>query len=333
MAVKSQHGNRLTGAESARLGNVLNTSSHIAVGTLVCTTTLAGVALAFHGDIDNAKQENHQSFKGGKSSRMRGKRDTFVRRLASFCSFPVLYSLQSPVAVSVNKTYEGSQEVSLRRRLYYFPIIHTPSDMGALGEAIRKAHVKKAGNQSWRRHLQLVDRLWTQIEECITVLSLPYSRLRLYQDGLPECGREHEIVRELAQAGSRNHRLLLELQHKGAILMGTEAPPLLREEYEQTSQDLMAAHGSGAANRHGRNQKAALRKSLLQQRDRHIALRINSTLQRGETGLLFLGALHSLTTFLNPDIHVIFPLGQGRTSASLLPSKRSSVSHDERHIR
>ena len=237
--------------------------------------------------------ESHHSFKGGKSSKVLGERYTFVRRPTPVCSCPVLYSLQSPIAVSVNKTHESSPEVSLRRRLYYFPIIHTPSDMGALGEAIRKVHVKKAGNQAWRQHLQLVDRLWTQIEECIANLPLPFSRLRLYQDGLPECGREHEIVRELAQAGSRNHRLLLDLQGKGAILMGTEAPHLLREEYKQTSQDIVAARGSPRARRHERDEKAALRESLLQQRDQHIATRINRTLQAGETGLLFqIGRAH-----------------------------------------
>ncbi len=35
------------------------------------------------------------------------------------------------------------------------------------------------------------------------------------------CGREAEIVRDLAEAGSRNHRLLVRLDQRGTILKGT----------------------------------------------------------------------------------------------------------------
>jgi DNA-binding response OmpR family regulator len=40
---------------------------------------------------------------------------------------------------------------------------------------------------------------------------------------LPVCGRDLEIVAELAKAGSRNHPLLLRLKGRGALLMGTES--------------------------------------------------------------------------------------------------------------
>ena len=39
-----------------------------------------------------------------------------------------------------------------------------------------------------------------------------------------------------------------------------------------------------------------------------MAQRINDTLKDGETGILFLGMLHSLERYLNPDIKVIYPL-------------------------
>ena len=44
--------------------------------------------------------------------------------------------------------------------------------------------------------------------------------------------------------------------------------------------------------------------SLLTQRDRHIAARINSTLLSGESGLLFLGMSHSVEPLLNDDIEI-----------------------------
>lgn len=46
------------------------------------------------------------------------------------------------------------------------------------------------------------------------------------------CGEEEKIGKDLANSGSRNHKLLVRLIEKGATLMGTEAPELLVEEYE-----------------------------------------------------------------------------------------------------
>ena len=49
-------------------------------------------------------------------------------------------------------------------------------------------------------------------------LDLDRERVRLYQDGLPVSGHESDIVRDLAQAGSPNHQLLLDLMAKGVQL-------------------------------------------------------------------------------------------------------------------
>jgi hypothetical protein len=48
--------------------------------------------------------------------------------------------------------------------------------------------------------------------------------------------------------------------------------------------------------------------TLLERRDRFIASRIDATLEPEETGILFIGALHSVALYLNPDIQVIYPL-------------------------
>lgn len=184
------------------------------------------------------------------------------------------------------------------RSLFYFPIVHTQADLGGLGDQVRRLKVRRLGTSGWERTVKEIDQWWTRIEEAIARLPLCYERVRVYQDGLPDCGREPEIVAELAEAGSRNHRLLRSLQQKGAALMGTESPELLLEEYQLTTAALAA----------GRARKA-VRDSVLERRDRYIAGRINSTLLREETGILFLGLLHTVAPLLAPDIRVVYPLG------------------------
>jgi len=194
------------------------------------------------------------------------------------------------------------------RTLIYFPIVHTQADMGALSESIQRLKVKRLGRKGWERNVILVDKLWAQIEQAIERLILPYERVRLYQDGLPVCGREVEIITELAKAGSRNHRLLLCLREKGATIMGTESSELLVEEY-QLVKEVFASAKPDLATR-GEARRKALKDSLLKRRDQYIARRINGTLLGGETGLIFLGMLHSVGPWLDQDIRVVYPTHQ-----------------------
>jgi hypothetical protein len=124
-------------------------------------------------------------------------------------------------------------------------------------------------------------------------LRLDYRRVRIYQDGLPVCGKEENIVRELAGAGSLNHQLLLELAGQGAVLMGTEDPQLLLREYQLQRRRL----GVPAAGAEAPAPSPGEAAELLNLRDGFIARRIEATLQDGETGLLFLGAAHRLGAF------------------------------------
>lgn len=195
--------------------------------------------------------------------------------------------------------------MSSLRTLIYVPIIHTPADMGALQGSVVQAALEKLGRTGLTRKMQRIEAIWTEIERIINGLSLSFDKVRLYQDGLPVCGREAEIVTELAQAGSRNHQLLLGLMAQGATLMGTESGELLVQEYQLSLQSLTSRppRAGGVMAR-----RRALGDSLLQQRDHFIAQRINETLLRGETGILFLGMLHAPASFLHQDINVIYPL-------------------------
>ena len=192
------------------------------------------------------------------------------------------------------------------RTLIYIPIIHTQADMGALAGAMRRLAIEKLGRREWEQSVKAVDQLWAVIRETIEKLDLPYPRVRLFQDGLPHCGREVQIVTDLANAGSPNHQVLLFLMGKGATLMGTESADLLLEEY-QLAQQVLNAQGLGEAERVQARQKS-LSQSLLGKRDRYIAERINETLGEGETGILFVGMLHSLEEHLARDIQVHYPL-------------------------
>jgi hypothetical protein len=194
----------------------------------------------------------------------------------------------------------------LARTLTHIPIIHTQADMGALNESISQLTLRKAGRAALKRKTNLIGRTWTKIEQAIEDLHPLYERVRLYQDGLPVCDRETEIVTELANTGSRNHQLLLRLMERGAILMGTESAELLQEEYELIKEILSGGDASEAAKIESRQK--ALSDSLLRRRDQYIANRINSTLRPAETGILFLGMLHTLTRLLDDDIRIIYPV-------------------------
>jgi hypothetical protein len=198
------------------------------------------------------------------------------------------------------------------RRLIRIPIIHSQADLGSMSEPIRRLHVRRAGRARWDEYVRAVERLWDNIGAEMAHLGLDYPRTRLYQDGLPVCGREEEIVRDLAQAGSKNHQILLDLVGKGCRLTGTESPELLLQEYNLTRTLLAGAH---AAPHRVPVRRPDPSQALLERRDRFMAERIAQTLEEGGTGLLFLGLLHAIEPHLPTDIGVS-PLGPVAASRS-----------------
>jgi len=194
------------------------------------------------------------------------------------------------------------------RQLIYFPIVHTEIDMGTLGDSIKKAALHKFGRSALEHKATAINKMWLDIEKAIEDLHLDYGNVRLFQDGLPVCGRELEIVKDLAGAGSRNHQILLNLIEKGAAIMGTEFAELLVEEYQLVKQAMTGSKTPGRVNL--QPCQKALSDSLLQKRDRFIARRINAALLAGETGILFLGMLHSVERWLDGEIRVIYPISR-----------------------
>lgn len=190
------------------------------------------------------------------------------------------------------------------RRLICIPVIHTEVDMGSVSEAVRRDYLARYGKAKWAEHLKLIGQLWDTIRKKILAMPLDYGRTRLYQDGLPLCGREEEIVRELAGLGSRNHLLLLELMERGGRIIGTEDPELLLQEHGNIKEMLGSSGGRDGKGRGAL--RATDSAALLAKRDEFIARRIADTLGEGETGVLFIGALHKVERILPRDIRVSY---------------------------
>jgi hypothetical protein len=187
------------------------------------------------------------------------------------------------------------------RRLIHVPIVHNAADLGSLSGAVRAHYVRVCGNAGWNQREQTIRALWTDIRTNLDALRLDAKKVRVYQDGLPICGFEPRIVRELAGAGSANHQLILELLDRGATLMGTEDPQLLLQEYELQKRVLGAKSPPRAA---ARDHHAKDMDRVLCARDAFIVRRIADTLEPGETGVLFLGALHRLDALGSTDIRL-----------------------------
>lgn len=177
--------------------------------------------------------------------------------------------------------------------LLYVPVVHSSAEMGSAASGYKAAFIARFGEQHWRDRCEEYSAIWRAIHEAVDRAieqnAVVLQDVKLYQDSLPVCGREAELVGQLAAEGSENHQLLTALIQRGAVLVGSESPELLLEEYR-----LLQAPG------HTEAQGAA----LLEQRDRFIARRIAETLGEHELGILFIGALHEVHRYLPPHIKV-----------------------------
>jgi hypothetical protein len=209
------------------------------------------------------------------------------------------------------------------KRVILIPVIHDLADLGSLADSVRAHYTQRLGPAAWEQRQRAVAKLWGDIRRGLDALRLDWPRARIYQDGLPICGKEEQITRELAGAGSLNHQLVLELMHKGATLVGTEDPQLLIREYQLQREQLAAAAGGAkpsaatgdpipaAPPGDSNPSPAPAAAELLSARDRFIAQRIAATLADDETGLLFLGAAHRIDGLLRAQGIEVAALGKG----------------------
>lgn len=189
------------------------------------------------------------------------------------------------------------------RRLIYIPVIHAELEMGSVAPWLKEQYKLKFGEEKWQEHLKLVKEIWQWIKTKIKGLKLTYEKVRIYQDGLPICGKELDIVQKLGERGSINYKIILELINRGAKLEGTESKELLLEEYNNikniTTTSIKREYKEG-------------NKKLLIRRDRYIANRINETLRRDETGILIIGSEHKVYKYLPKDIKIDYLIYKSR---------------------
>ncbi|MDO9097689.1 MAG: hypothetical protein Q7U60_06175, partial [Candidatus Methanoperedens sp.] len=128
------------------------------------------------------------------------------------------------------------------RKLILIRIVHTAADMGSMSEGLIKEGIAKIGREKWLENQRRIEKFWDEVKKEIDALNLDYSKVRVYQDGLP-CGGELglKIVKETADKGSKNYQIVGMLIEKGAAIEATESPELLRKEYEHIKAMVTAA--------------------------------------------------------------------------------------------
>lgn len=188
------------------------------------------------------------------------------------------------------------------RSLYFVPVIHDVSDMGSFSSAIETDSRALLGDNVWIQHKCTVSAFWDSIE-CFFD-SLNVGGFKIYQDGLPADGRIGlQIIKQGVKDGSRNYIIIENMMNMGAVLVKTEDLGLLEQEHSYIKQMTQARTQREIEISIRRCKEAQER--LLNQRDAYIARRIDDTLLKDETGVLFIGANHDIVTGLPVDIKII----------------------------
>ncbi len=174
-------------------------------------------------------------------------------------------------------------------------------DLGSEAAAIDSESASWCGEEKWARHKESVGRFWGSIADYLATIDA--SNLKIYQDGLPAEGAlGRKIIEEGSKRGSKNHQIILGLVARGAEIVKTEDPALLKEEYEHIAG---LTRPSPAAEKTVAYARYKLRKDqLTMERDKFVARTIGQTLKEGETGVLFMGSYHDILARLPQDIMV-----------------------------
>ena len=187
------------------------------------------------------------------------------------------------------------------RTLLYVPIIHTSADLGSLAEDVDRKGLENFGENMWRDHLRTIDGFWDALS--LYFDSIHVTGAKIFQDGMIADGDLGlNIIQEGDKAGSKNHRLVSKLLHRGALLMKTEDFNLVKKERDRLLKMIRAK--TTAEKLFGLIIYKLTKKTLLRQRDEYIAQRIDQALKEGETGILFIGAYHHVQPRLPRDIKI-----------------------------
>lgn len=188
--------------------------------------------------------------------------------------------------------------------LLYVPVLHTPQEARGIDHTFQSGSAQQAVPPNLGDHDQSVREMWAGIARKLNEANLSWPMVRVYQDALPVCGMENDIISVLAAHGSLNHQLLMDLVGRGARLEGTEDAELLAQEHEYLS--ALIAFGAGRPEQSAFEAYQAKSKALMEQRDAFIAARIRSTIRDGELPLVFMGVRHQLDKQLDGDFMITY---------------------------
>ena len=187
------------------------------------------------------------------------------------------------------------------RKLYFVPVLHTSADMGSLAPSLDETAKDEFGPEVWERHKEAVSGFWNCIAQFFDALDV--KGLKIYQDGMVADGADGlRIIREGISQGSENYEIVGKLLKRGAILVKTEDPALVKQEYAYLAK--IARSKSKKEKEVWAFRYKRAQGELLRQRDNFIAKRITETLAEGESGILFSGAYHDVSSRLPDDIQV-----------------------------
>lgn len=190
------------------------------------------------------------------------------------------------------------------KKLIYVPILHAREAQVRTPFIVRGNEKNNMGGMKNGKKLSPVEEMWEGIAAKIGGLKLPWNQTRIYQDGLPVCGNELEVVARLAENGNLNFMALVDLIKKKAKLEGTENIDLLIQEYDLLNKLLMKDSDKDRSDTMAEYQ--AKSRELLTLRDEFILKRITSTLQPGELPIVFMGVMHRLDKMLEKDFLVSY---------------------------
>ncbi len=222
--------------------------------------------------------------------------------------------------LGVDKYTTVMTQETRERSVRVVPVIHVPGDLGSLG---RRVHLNPEVEDS-------IVRYWNRVSTYVQSLPIDFSKLWVYQDGLPD-GSDDDIACIFNSPLSRtpNYDLLRRLESRGAHIVGTEDKGLLLKELSLAMAEqnalakLQTQIGQGILSESEENRYVAeydaacvMAKQryeeetpmLSKKRLEYIVQRIHSTLPQGGTGLLFLGLAHDIEGLLvEKGIKVIGP--------------------------
>jgi hypothetical protein len=189
----------------------------------------------------------------------------------------------------------------MMKELYFVPILHMGADMGSMASALDETAKAEFGQEVWQRHKGTVSSFWDSIGQYFDAMNV--KGFKIYQDGMVANGADGlRIIREGISQGSKNFEIIGKLLERGAVLVKTEDLVQMKQEYTYIAK---IAHSKSPKEKEVWALRYKLAQGrLLKQRDDFIAAGIAETLEKGETGILFIGAYHDVLSRVPEDVQV-----------------------------